>query len=135
MSDQFKQSRSSDSADAIAMVVEIIFGLFGVLGMGWLYAGNLPYAIAAFVGYGILVFIEVAIITATLGFAACVAIPLNIAIAVISGLRARDYVRNTGASGSLVVLLIGIIVGIAVICGGITLFFGGLAALLSAAGA
>jgi len=33
------------------MVLEIIFGIFGILGMGWLYAGNIPVAIAVFVGF------------------------------------------------------------------------------------
>jgi len=62
------KANMSDSSDTIAMVVEIVFGFFGVLGMGWLYAGNFPIAIAAFVGYGILVFIEAAIVTGTLPY-------------------------------------------------------------------
>jgi hypothetical protein len=122
-------SRPSDSSDAIAMMLEIIFGFFGIMGMGWLYAGNILVAVIVFVGFLIVAFIEIAIAAATLGIAACLIVPFNLAVAVISGLRARDYVRNTGAHGSVVYVILGIILGVLVICGGIVLFFGGLAAL------
>lgn len=123
----------TDSTDVIAMIVEIVFGLFGILGMGWLYAGNIPVAIGAFIGYVVLVFIEIAIITVSFGLAACIIVPLNLVITIVSGLRARDYVRSSGASGSIVNVIIGIVLGVVVICGGITLFFGGLGALMEAA--
>ena len=122
-------SKPSDSSDTIAMVLEIIFGFFGILGMGWLYAGNVPIAIALFVIFLIVAFIEMAIATATLGIAACLIFPFNLAVAIISGLRARDYVRNSGAHGSIAYVIIGIVVGVVVICGGFMLLFGGLAAL------
>ena len=122
-------SRPSDSSDTIAMTLEIIFGFFGILGMGWLYAGNIPIAVVLFVGFLIVAFIEMAIATATLGVAACLIIPFNLAIAIISGLRARDHVRNTGTHGSIAYVILGIVVGVVVICGGLMLFFGGLAAL------
>jgi hypothetical protein len=125
-------SRPSDSSDTIAMMLEIIFGFFGILGMGWLYAGNIPIAVLAFVGFLVVVFIEMAIATATLGIAACLIVPFNLAVAVISGLKARDHVRNTGARGSIAYVILGIVLGVVVICGGFLLFFGGLAALGSA---
>ena len=109
----------SDSSDTIAMVIEIIFGIFGILGMGWLYAGNIGISLLVFIGFAVVVFVEALVATATLGIAACIIVPLNIAVAVISGLRARDYVRNSGAKGSIVYLIIGIIIGGAVICGGL----------------
>ena len=129
MNDNQITPTKADSSDTIAMIIEIVFGLFGILGMGWLYAGRVPVAIGAFIGFVILVFIEIAIITVTAGLAACLIFPLNLAITIVSGLRARDYVRSSGATGSLVNLIVGIIVGVIVICGGITIFFGGLAAL------
>ncbi|MCZ7672064.1 MAG: hypothetical protein M5U34_35530 [Chloroflexi bacterium] len=122
-------SSPSDSSDTIALMLEIIFGVFGILGMGWLYAGNIPIAIVAFWGFIIIVFIEFAIVTATLGIAACVILPINLAIVVISGLRARDYVRNSGAHGSIVYVILAIVLGLVILCGGSILLFGGLAAL------
>ena len=116
------------------MIIEIAFGFFGIMGMGWLYAENIAVGIAVFVGFAVLLFIEVAIATATIGIALCVIIPLNIALAVISGLRVRDHMRNTGKSGSILHVIVGIVVGVLVMCGGITLItlaFGGLATLSS----
>ena len=119
----------SDSSDTIAMMLEIVFGFFGIMGMGWLYAGNIPVAVMAFVGFLIVAFIEMGIATATLGIAACLIIPFNLAVAIVSGLRARDFVRNTGAHGSVIYVVLGIVVGAVIICGGLMLFFGGLTAL------
>ena len=134
MNYQQKTPANSDSSDTIAMIIEIIFGLFGILGMGWLYASNLSLAIAAFIGFAILVFIEAAIVGATLGFALCIIIPFNLAVAVVSGLRVRDYVRNTGVTGSIVHLVVGLVIGGMIMCGGLsllTLVFGGLTTFLS----
>jgi len=113
--------RRADSGDTIAMVVEIVFALFGVLGMGWLYAGNLLVSILVFIGYAGLVFVEALLVTGTLGLAACLIVPFNIVLAVVSGLKVRDYMRNTGKSGSLLYLLLGLMAGGAVVCGGLTL--------------
>jgi len=127
MSDQFQNadlSSPSDSSDTIAMLLEAIFGVFGILGMGWLYAGNIPIAIAAFIGFLIVAFIEMAVATATLGIAACLILPFNLTVAVISGLKARDYVRNSGAKGSVANVVIGIVLGIVILCGGFILLFG-----------
>jgi hypothetical protein len=56
----------ADSSDSIAMIVEIVFALFGILGMGWLYAGNFLVSILAFAAYAILVFIEAGVIAVSL---------------------------------------------------------------------
>lgn len=132
MSNKFNDnsvSPPSDSSDTIAMMLEIIFGMFGMLGLGWLYAGNIPIAIAAFIGFIIVAFIEIAVVAATLGLAACLILPINLAIAVFSGLKARDYVRNTGAHGSIIYVILALILGLILLCGGLMLFAGGLAAL------
>ncbi|MDH5508484.1 MAG: hypothetical protein OEZ02_14780 [Anaerolineae bacterium] len=124
MGDQLREYSapgSPDSSDMIAMVLEIIFGFFGILGMGWLYAGNIPMAIGAFVGFLVVALIETAAILLSFGLASCIIIPINLAVAIISGIRARDYVRNSGARGSFVFVLIGIVVGVAAVCGGFAL--------------
>jgi len=119
----------SDSSDTIAMILEIVFGFFGILGMGWLYAGNIPIALIAFIGFIIVAFIEMTLVTATFGFAACFVFPFNLAVAVISGLKARDYIRNTRTRGSILYVILGIILGVGIICLGMMVFFGGLTAL------
>ena len=125
------QHAPSDSSDTIAMILEIIFGLFGILGIGWLYAGKMSRAAAVFFGYFVVVFIELAVIAATLGVAYCFIAPLNLVIAIISGIKVRDYIRQTGAHGSIVHVILGIVLGLIAICGGISLFFGSLSAAFS----
>jgi hypothetical protein len=125
--------KQSDSTDTITLILEIVFGFFGILGTGWLYAGNVAVGIAALIGYLILIAVETVGAVLTCGAAACLVIPLNIAIVVISGIKARDYVRNTGAQGNAVYLILGVVGGIVLLCVGaaaLTLFFGGLGALM-----
>jgi hypothetical protein len=102
-------------------LVEIIFGFFGILGMGWLYAGNFLTSIILFVGFAIIVFIEAAFLVASFGLLGCLIVPINLVIAIISGFRVRDYVRNSGVSGSFVRLILGLVIGVVIVCGGLTI--------------
>ncbi len=115
----FYATNQSDSSDTIAMLVEIIFGLFGILGMGWLYARNIPLAIAAFIGLTVFVFIEAMVAIVTLGFSLCLTVPLHFVIVAISGVRVRDHVRNTGVTGSIPHLAVGLLGGAIVVCCGL----------------
>ncbi|MCD4738205.1 MAG: hypothetical protein K8R89_02970 [Anaerolineae bacterium] len=120
----YQQSPTSyDSSDTIAMVIEIVCGIFGMLGMGWIYVGNYIVGIGLFVGWLVMLFVGMLIptllTTVTLGigaFSYCCLPPLGIVGAVISGLRLRDYVRNTGAQGNVVFLIIAIIVALLLLC-------------------
>ena len=114
-------SNQESSDSQIAQAVEAIFGLFGILGMGWLYAGNIGVSIAIFLGYAVLAFIEFWIALATLGIASCVIFPLNLTILIVSSYKVRDYVRSTGAKGSITNLIIGLVIGAVVVCGGFAL--------------
>jgi len=120
MNSQIQQNiqPQSDSTDIIAMVLEIIFGLFGILGVGWLYVGNFLVGGLLFVGWflvlGAILLLFTVFSTVTLGigtlFACCIP-PISISIAVISGIKVRDHVRNTGVRGNFVLLFIPIIIG------------------------
>ena len=114
MSPAINTPETIDSTDTTALIIEIVFGLFGILGVGWLYVGNFAAAVLVFLGFGVLVVAETIAVFFTLGFAACLVVPVNIAVAIISGIRVRDHVRRTGATGSLANLLF-VIVGIVVI--------------------
>ena len=112
----------SDSTDTIAMIIEIVFGLFGILGVGWLYVGNFLVGGLLFVGWflalGAVVLLLTVFSAVTLGFGSflvCCIPPVGIAIACISGLRVRDHVRNTGARGNFILLLIPAVIGCGVI--------------------
>lgn len=120
----YQQSPTSyDSSDTIAMVIEIVFGVFGILGMGWIYVGNYIVGIGLFVGWLVVLFVGMLIptlfttVTAGLGaFSYCCLPPLSIMGAIISGLRLRDYVRNTGARGNVAHLIVAIIVALLLFC-------------------
>lgn len=112
----------SDSTDTIAMIIEIVFGLFGILGVGWLYAGNFLIGGFLFVGWFLVLGAVVLLLTVfsavTLGFGsvlACCIPPVGIAIALISGIKVRDHVRNTGARGNFLLLVIPALIGCGVI--------------------
>jgi hypothetical protein len=99
------------------MILEIVFGLFGIMGMGWLYAGNILTAVLVFIGFTIFVLVEAALIALTGGLCGCLALPANIGIAVFSATRVRDYVRRTRARGSMVYVIIAGIIGIVLVVG------------------
>ncbi len=132
----------ADSTDTIAMIIEIVFGLFGMMGMGWIYMGNFLIGGGLFVGWLIVVLVAVLIPT-TLSLTVIGAVtwcclacmpPLNITVALISGIRLRDYVRNTGAKGSVLYLILAAVIGSILICLAITIplfALGGWAALQS----
>jgi hypothetical protein len=99
------------------MILEIVFGLFGIMGMGWLYAGNILTAVLIFFGFMIFVLVEAALIALTGGLCSCLALPVNIGIVIFSALRARDYVRRTRARGSIVYVIVAGIIGLVLVAG------------------
>jgi hypothetical protein len=106
-----------DNTDTVAMILEIVFGLFGIMGMGWLYAGNILTAVLTFIGFTFFVLVEAALIAITGGLCGCLAFPLNIGIAVFSATRVRDYVRRTRARGSILYVIIAGIIGLVLVVG------------------
>ena len=106
---------SLDNTDTVAMILEIVFGIFGLMGMGWLYAGNILTSILIFIGFTLFLLVESGLIAITGGLCACVALPANIGIAVFSAFRVRDYVRRTGARGSVLRVVIAGLIGFLVV--------------------
>ncbi len=132
----------SDSTDTIAMVIEIVFGVFGMMGLGWIYMGNFLVGIGLFIGWFVVVLIAIlgpSLLTAlTLGLGIftyacwCCMPPLGIVVAIVSGLRLRDYVRNTRTQGNVLYLILAVVIGSVLICLAVTVplfVLGGLAAL------
>lgn len=78
----------------IALILEILPGLFGFLGIGWIYAGNLTVGLIALIGFLVFVAIEVVIAIVTLGFGACCLLPLNIIIVAVSALLLNNYIQQ-----------------------------------------
>jgi hypothetical protein len=95
-------------------ILEIIFGLFGGFGIGWLYAGNYGMAITLLIFSVLYSVIGWSTITLTAGICACIFIPISLAIAFLSGNNARAWAMKNRAQGSIL-RVIGGIVALAVI--------------------
>ena len=78
----------------VALILEILPGLFGFLGIGWIYTGNLTVGISALIGFWVLIAIEVFIVIITVGFGACCVLPLNIIILAASALMLNNYIQQ-----------------------------------------
>lgn len=103
MSEQqvFKQlSPEVEGAGNIALALEMIFGWFGLLGIGHVYSGRVALGVVLLIGWWLYAGVSVLIATATLGIALCILVPIWIAAPVISGIQARSYARQAGETGS-----------------------------------
>ena len=113
-----------DSTPTVAMLVELIFAMFGFFGVGWLYIGQFGVFFAMLIGFWVLIGVEVALTLATFGCIACIAYPLNIAFAVISAIRLRDYATNNQSRGDVVYLVIMLVLVLVVLCMGAVVLLG-----------
>lgn len=108
---------ASDSTDAVAMIIEIVYGFFGALGIGWLYAGNYAVGALAFLGYLVLLALEVVGAVLSGGLALCLFVPLNIAIFAFSGVKVRQYVQRVNAQGKILFPILALLVPVLLVCG------------------
>ncbi len=78
----------------LAIILEVLPGLFGILGIGWIYAGNINTGLAVLVGNLIYMAIGAVIGVITAGIALCILWPLEIAILVLSATQLNKYIRK-----------------------------------------
>ena len=87
-------------ASTTALWLEIIFGLFGLLGVGHAYSGRLLLGALLLIGWWVFIGVGAFITSLTLGIAACIFGPLYIAAPIISGIQARTYVQREYSTGN-----------------------------------
>lgn len=105
---RYGPSPETESTATTAMIIEIIFGFFGFLGLGNIYAGRILMGILSMVGWWLFVGLGGFLSTITAGIAACFFAPIFLIVPIYSGIEARKHVLRTGATGScLPVILIG----------------------------
>ncbi len=92
-------SPATQGASTTALWLETIFGLFGLLGVGHVYAGRIVLGIALMIGWWIYLAVAAAVITITVGVAACLFAPISLAVPIISGIQARTYIQQKGGAG------------------------------------
>jgi hypothetical protein len=89
----------TEGAATTSLWLEIIFGLFSLLGIGHVYSGRTVLGIALMIGWWVYIFVAGVLSTVTLGLGACVFVPIYIAVPIISGIQARTYMHKTGEKG------------------------------------
>lgn len=95
-----QSSPEAEGAATTALWLEIIFGLFSLLGVGHVYSGRVVLGLILMVGWWIYMAVATFLSTITLGVAACVFVPVYIAVPIISGIQARTYMQKSSGNGS-----------------------------------
>lgn len=88
------------AAATTSLVLEIVFGFFSLLGVGHVYSGREALGVGLMVGWWLYLGFTAVITSLTAGIAACVLVPIYIAVPIISGIQASAYVKKAGATGS-----------------------------------
>lgn len=91
-----KPSPSVSKNPAVAMVLEIGFGLFGILGVGHLYLGQIVVGLIIMFAYWVLLALGGFMGVLSGGFGLCVGIPLAAIIIAGSAFHARNQARKLG---------------------------------------
>lgn len=76
---------------SVALILEILPGLFGLFGFGWMYSGNTTAGILWLVGVLVWDFIAFFIVALTAGFGCLVTVPVNIVLVAISAAFLSTY--------------------------------------------
>ena len=95
-----ESSPEIEGAATTALWLEIIFGIFSLLGIGHVYSGRTALGIALMIGWWVYIAVATVISLITLGFCAFLFAPLYLAVPVISGIQARTYIQRVGGKGS-----------------------------------
>ncbi len=85
----------------IALVLEALPGIFGFLGIGWLYSGNTNVGLAWLLGVLVWNMIGLVIAFFTVGFSFCCTVPITWALVGVSTYLLNDYTKkNAGMFGA-----------------------------------
>jgi len=79
---------------SLALILEILPGLFGFLGFGWIYSGNTSTGIMWLIGFLVwdVISIIIAVFSASLGLICT--LPISIALIALSASRLNSYTKN-----------------------------------------
>jgi TM2 domain-containing membrane protein YozV len=77
-----------------ALLLEILPGLFGILGIGWLYIGQTSTGLIWLIGYLVWNFVAMLLDLVTFGLFLCIHLPVNIACLVVSPIMLNNYMQS-----------------------------------------
>jgi hypothetical protein len=84
----------SNNKKIIAVALELIGGYLGLLGLGWIYAGDVLRGILVLVGYLILLSIAGTLTALTLGLLGLIFVPIYIAVPIISAIKVYQFASD-----------------------------------------
>lgn len=79
---------------SIALILELLPGLFGFLGFGWIYAGNTSAGVAWLVGFLLWTICAVLIDVVSGGLGCFCTLPVSIVVLAISATQLNKYTKN-----------------------------------------
>jgi hypothetical protein len=78
----------------VALILEILPGLFGILGLGWIYSGNTVVGVAWLVGMLVWDFIAVLVLIFSGGLGCLCTIPINLVAVAVSAFFLNNYISQ-----------------------------------------
>ena len=78
----------------IALVLEILPGLFGLLGFGWIYAGNTTTGILWLGGVFVWDIIVIILSMLTAGLICFISVPVNLVLVAVSAVLLNTYTKQ-----------------------------------------
>lgn len=79
------------SKPSIAVIIELVGGYLGLLGLGWVYAGDVLRGILILVGYFILLSVGGFLVAITFGLLGLIFVPLYIGAPIISAIKVHQF--------------------------------------------
>ena len=86
-------SRSSNKA-TIAVILELVGGYIGLLGLGWIFGGDVLKGILILIGYAILLGIGGFLMSVSFGLLAIILVPLYLIVPIISAFKVHQFVTS-----------------------------------------
>lgn len=84
----------SKNKPVIAALLELGGGYFGLLGLGWIYAGDILRGILFLIGYIMFLSLGAAIIVFTFGCLVFIFAPLYLAIPLVSAVKVYEFAND-----------------------------------------
>lgn len=80
-----------------AMLLEILIGMFGLLGIGWMYAGQAAAGVGWLAGYLAWNFVAIIFDIFTIGIFTCIHVPISILLLVLSAVNLSNHMKRNPA--------------------------------------
>ena len=85
---------SNNNKALIAVLLELFGGYFGLLGLGWMYGGDILRGVLLLVGYLIFLSIAGTLTGFTLGLLGLIFVPLYIIAPIVSAFKVHQFVSR-----------------------------------------